>query len=197
MKKILLTGLLSFSALSMFGVGVANALPLQAPVPTNAYITKGGYDVAWAAPCAAEQPSCGPIDLTYQSQFGWQIMSSALFTQLAITAFDFVVTGGNVDYATGNNLDELSGAWLAALTSPYPGGDVAIASPYFSTMHFHADWVNGIDGLWDPISTAAHAEALVVRQHQGNVVPEPSTFLLLAGGISGLGLMGWRKSRKA
>lgn len=197
MKKILLTGLLSFSAISMFGVGIANALPLLAPVPTNAYITKGGYDVAWASPCAAEQPSCGPIDLTYQSQFGWQIMSEALFNQLAISAFDFVVTGGNVDYATGNNLDEVSGAYLASVGNPGPGGDVAIASPYFSTAHLHADWSDAIGLYWDPISTNSAADALVVRLQQGNVVPEPSTFLLLAGGISGLGLMGWRKRRKA
>lgn len=196
MKKILLAGILSVSALSMFGVGVANALPLQTPVPTNAYITKGGYDVAWAAPCAAVSPSCGPIDLTYQSQFGWQIMSSALFTQLAISAFDFVVTGGNVDYATGNNLDEVSGAWLAAVSNPFPGGDVAIASPYFSTAHYHADWWDGTGNYWYPITGAALSETLVVRQSQGNVVPEPSTFLLLAGGLSGLGIMGWRSRRK-
>jgi len=170
---------------------IAHALPLNVPVPGNAYITKGGYDVAWAAPCAATAPSCGVIDLTYQSQFGWEIMTEELFNQLNISAYDFVVEGGNVDYFTGNNLDEVSNATLSNLDAPLPQGDLAIAVPYFSTVHLHADWGNGRDGVWDPISTSSIAEALVVRVADGAAVPEPSMLALL-----GIGLLGFRFARK-
>jgi len=168
----------------------ANAAPILQPVPDNAYITIDGYDVAWAAPCAPEQPSCGVIDLTYQSQFGWDIMSTEMFNLLGISATDFVVAGGNVDYITGNNLDEISGARLSAIGAVPPTGDVAIAVPYFSTAHLHADWQDGYRNLWAPLTGISWHEALVVRD-----VPEPTTLALFGIGLAGMGFA--RRKKKS
>ena len=180
------------SALAFAGAVIAtnaSAATLNVEVPSNAYITKGGYDIAWAGPCAAEGASCGQIDLSYQSQFGWEIMSLALFQQLAVTALDFVVDGGNVDYATGNNYDEVSGATLDAVYGPYlPNGDLAIAVPYFNPTYKHADWANGVEDLWDPISDASWAEALVVRVSNGVDAPAPAALGLFGLALRVIGL---------
>ncbi len=88
-------------AIGLFVLGVANissAALINEEVPGNAYITIGNYDVAWASP-ASNHPD-DRIDLSFQSQFGWEIMSEYLFKTLDIDAFDFVVEGGNVDFAT-------------------------------------------------------------------------------------------------
>ena len=37
-------------ALFATAISTTAALPINAPVATNAYITKGGYDVVWAGP---------------------------------------------------------------------------------------------------------------------------------------------------
>lgn len=172
---------------------ISNGALLNAEVPDNAYITIGGFDVAWAAPCAAENPSCGQIDLSYQSQFGWQIMTEDIFYTLSIDYLDFVVENGNVDYVTGNNLDEVSRAFLGGLGSIPVPGDVAIAVPYFSSLHYYADWKNGFENLWDPISTSEYAEALVYRGTAAPV-PEPSSILLFIAGLAFL--IGKQTNRK-
>ncbi|HKX64965.1 MAG TPA: hypothetical protein VJM78_06610, partial [Rhizomicrobium sp.] len=50
----------------------AQAAFINAPVPTNAYITFGSFDWAWANPCAPSG-GCGDIDLSYQSTQGWRL----------------------------------------------------------------------------------------------------------------------------
>ena len=147
----------------------ANAI-LMTEVSDNAYITVDGYDIAWAAPCALVTPSCGPVDLSYQSQFGWEAMSSTLFNQLGITASDFMFEGANVDAFTGNNLDEISGATLAQNPSL---GDIAVAAPWFSNNYLHVDWINGDAGLWSfsDNNGVDYGESLVVRVSQNQPIP--------------------------
>jgi len=53
-----------------------SALPLNVLFRVNAYITIGLHDWAWANPCNPDPPSCGTIDLTYQSQCGWRLPTS-------------------------------------------------------------------------------------------------------------------------
>jgi hypothetical protein len=185
MKRTLLG--CALAAFTFAGANEAAALPLNVDVPTNAYITIGNFDWAWAAPCAPVQPSCGPIDLSFQSQFGWRLPTVAEFTTSAIDANDFIKPGGNVDGATGNGFDEASGAWVWGA----PGGvDLAIAVPYFSTQHAHADFPNGAAGLWallvSPSWSSSYYETLVVRDSnvQPAPVPEPGTMALFGIGAA-------------
>jgi len=165
---------------------VANGALYNVEVPANAYVTIDGFDVAWAAPCAAEGESCGKIDLTFQGQFGWQIMTKEVFDSLSIDYLDFVVVGGNVDFVTGNNLDEVSKAYLGGPgTAVKVPGDVAVAAPYFSSTHKYVDWANGVENLWDPISDSQYAEALVYRPIAAPV-PVPATVFLLGTGLVAL-----------
>jgi hypothetical protein len=157
--------------------GMASAALIDAPVPSNAYVTIGNYDVAWVSPVDEGYY----LDLSYQSQFGWQVMTAAVFNQLGLSAFSFVKVGGNVDYFTGNNYDEVSGATLAYLVGQLPGGDVAIAVPYFSTQYYHADWGDGNAGLWNFTGDTFGFETLAYRQ-----VPVPGAVWLLGTGLAGL-----------
>lgn len=163
----------------------ANGALYNAEVPANTYVTINGFDVAWAAPCAAEGNSCGNIDLSFQGQFGWQVMTKEVFESLSIDYLDFVVVGGNVGYFTGNNLDEISGARIGARCSFEVPGDVAVAAPYFSSTHDYVDWANGALNIWDPISDDPCAEALVYRPSV-STVPVPGALLLLGTGLAAL-----------
>jgi len=174
-KKLFLLAIVMSVIFSM--AGMASAALLDAPVPSNAYITIGNYDVAWVSPV----DETFSLDLSYQSQFGWKVMTADVFNQLGISAFSFVKVGANVDYFTGNNLDEVSGANLQFFPGVLPTGDVAIAVPYFSTQYYHADWGNGVDGLWNFTGDAFHFETLAYRQ-----VPVPAAVWLFGTGLAGL-----------
>jgi len=161
--------------------GIASAALIDAPVPSNAYITVGGYDVAWVSPT---DESSGEIDFSYQSQFGWQLMTGALFNQLGISASSFVKAGANVDYVTGNNYDEVSGAFLGAVYGTPPNGDVAIAVPYFSTQWYHADWGDAQAGnYWWFQNDSYYNETLAYRV---SAIPVPAAVWLFGTGLAGL-----------
>jgi hypothetical protein len=186
------------AAIAFFGLSsLTNAAVLQSEVTSNAYITKGGYDIAWAAPCAAVSPSCGAIDLSYQSQFGWELMTLDVWNAIGgILATDFVFDGANVDYATGNNLDEASGATVHGGNSNLTG-DIAVASPWFSSSYKHIDWSNGDAGLWSGLdfnlTNASWAEGLVMRKV--SAVPVPAAVWLLGSGL--IGLIGFSNRKKS
>ena len=71
-KKLLLLGSLTLFALS------ARATIFTGPVADDAYVTFGGYDLAWASPCSDGilEPSCGAIDMSEQSAYGWQVIAN-------------------------------------------------------------------------------------------------------------------------
>ena len=96
---------------------------INAPVPTNAFITFGGNDWAWAAPCAPSSPSCGGITLAFQGTLGWRLPTLTEFAT-GPTANDFLFRGANVP-GSGTSVE---GTQFFGAAS-----DGACAAAYFST----------------------------------------------------------------
>lgn len=166
MKKLAFALVASSAALA--GTPAA-AAPIYAPVPTANYITFGGNDWAWAAPCAPSQPSCGVIDLTFQGPLGWRVATAA-------------------DFATGPT--------AADFGTP---ASFKCASAWFSTVHTHCDYSDGAafgieNHPLNPYGDSALLETWVIRDGMG-AIPEPSAWALL---IIGFGMVGaGLRSRKS
>ncbi len=182
MRKI--ASILVAACVGLAVVERAQAAPLNAPVPSNAYITMGGLDWAWANPL----PAANGLDLSYQSQFGWRLPTLAELGG-APDATDFLILGGNVPF---NGTDPVSGAYFSAVNGAYTSAASAgaVAVPYFSNTYSWADWQDGNGQLyfWAGLPNApAWADQLVVRNSQA--VPEAASTLALLvlalGGMAG------------
>lgn len=180
--------LLRISFLALFA---SNAMPtplVEAPLPDNAFVTKNGYQWAWAFAVAPDGSYAGFLpDFSYQSTLGWRLPTPAELA-LAPSPTEFIFPGANVPL--GNN-DPASGAWFAYPTNLL-NGSAACATGYFvnNEAYNHCDWGNApgvgdyFDGTnfvdlslpwWGLPGAPTWAETLAIRD-----VPEPGTILLLS-----------------
>ena len=168
--------LLLAAAMAIAAASPAAAV-INAPVATNAYITFGGLDWAWASPCApgpgyGDGGTGGAIDLTYQATQGWRVADVADFAN-APTAADFQFVGAN-------------------------DNGVACAATWFSTVYQYCDFNDGASGAifnnpGNPYPGNGAVETWVVRGMSA-AVPEPASWAML---IAGFGLVGAAMRRRA
>lgn len=183
MIKKTLTG--AVAALLLLSAGEASAALYNQPVASNAYITIGGLDWAWASPIS------GNVDLSFQGAYGWRLPTALeLLTAPLGTAFQFV--GANVPFGGSDPLS-LS---LFAFTDANLTGAAACAAAYFNATYYHCDWGNAPGNLAGPVpwdgqaGSQWYSESLVVR---GAAVPVPASLGLL--GIALASLVGLRRRR--
>ncbi|MGH7154993.1 MAG: hypothetical protein ACREF3_13790, partial [Acetobacteraceae bacterium] len=158
MRKLL------FSLMGLVLAAPAYALPINSPVPTNAYISFDGLDWAWGGPCPYSGGCFATGDLTYQSTQGWRLPTTAELSAIPTNfANDFVFAGANVPLGGS---DPVSGATFTGS----PPAAAACATPYFNTAATWCDWGDGASGDWAGApGSGSFAEQLYVR---GAAVPE-------------------------
>jgi len=185
MKKQILIAI----ATAAFASGAAQGALVNAPVPTNAYITFGGLDWAWASPCSPTGCSGGQdvLDLSFQAGQGWRLPTMAEFAARP-SHTDFVFRGANVPFGGA----DANGTTFTG----NPGSDAACAAAYFTAGAFnHCDFGDGAIGaiFGNPqYAGVPNVETWLVR---GNgAVPEPATWAML---ILGMGIVGSAMRRKA
>ena len=179
----------ALTAALVLGSASAEAALVNAPVPSNAYITFAGLNWAWASPL-----DFSSVDLSYQSQFGWRLPTAAELAN-APSALNFLFSGANVPLGGS---DPVSGA-VWQFTSATLTGPAALAAPYFSDFR-HGDWGNGPGSAGGNVipwagqpGAESVSESLVVRVASG--VPEPATWAMMLIGFAGLALAARRRAQ--
>jgi hypothetical protein len=177
MKQLLLASAFGFAAMASVP---AHAI-INAPVPTENYITFGGLDWAWASPCAPEG-GCSSIDLSYQSTQGWR----------APTASEWAARPSVPDFGPSDNF-ACASAWFDIFYThcdyfdpDYPGSPVAGVQPTGVVW----DWGYGTS---DYQGFQGLAETWLVRDSLPGGIPEAATWALMLAGFGMVGVAARRR----
>ncbi len=174
-----------------------NFTPLNAPVPSNAYIDYNGLEWAWA-----DSTNGDAADLSYQGAFGWRV-PTALELATAPLAINFLTANGNAPY---NGVDAISGSYFSPELAPVYTAAMsagACAAGYFSHYAAACDFADGDGQPFGPWAgtlpvTPDFSDQLYVRAIPTggpggggpiSAAPEPSTWLLMMAGLAGAGLV--------
>jgi len=190
---------LSFALVTIAAPSAFSTPLVEAPLPSNAYITKNGYEWAWIFAVASDGSYGGLVpDFSFQGPLGWRLPSTEEMV-FAPVATDFQFPGANVPFGTG---DPLSGAYFAYPT-PTLTGNAACAAAYFVSEAFenHCDWANAPGSgpgnpdteehpWWGQPGAVNYSESLAIR-----AVPEPAALTLLTVGLAGLAAVSGVMSR--
>ncbi|MES2538349.1 MAG: PEP-CTERM sorting domain-containing protein [Pseudomonadota bacterium] len=167
---IKLAKLATVTVAATFSFGAAHGVTLlgQAPDP-SLIVSAGGMEWVYAAPCAGEGASCGPVQLHHDFVFATDAQWNASFASRVALANAFTT----------------------------PNGGALCAASYFSTVHNHCDLSDISAGyIWhsplgDPSGrNSSAAETFLVRASAVSV-PEPASIALF-----GMGLLGFAASRR-
>ena len=151
--------------------------------PSGGYTTQAYYEVVLGGqPMTAAQQAYSNLedqlrDMGFLSEFGGNIALGQIFYHIAY---------GLAAPPPPSTLDLASGGSDLAPPFVTPGGLVAGASDAAATGSVGADSI-----FTSEASVGAGLTGTTIA------VPEPSTWAMLLLGFAGLGLMGWRASRKA
>jgi hypothetical protein len=172
------------------------AAQIDAPIPTNAYITYNGLDWAWGGPINNQDGSW----LTYQGSQGWRLPTQQELAN-APNGVNFLFAGANVPF---QGTDPISGAAFAYQDANYLSAQSAgaCATPYFGSGYAHCDFgdANGeLTGPWAGTNgNQGNSDQLFVRASASTTpgVPEPATWTTLIVGFGGIGAMMRRRTSK-
>jgi hypothetical protein len=161
----------------------ASAAIIDAPVPTNAYITFEGLDWAWGGPCAFGF-GCGDTQIDYQAALGWRVPTPAELALIPVNfALLFVFDGANVPH---DGADPVSGAFF---WGGGPSGAAACATPYFSSSFSHCDWFDGAFGAWAGLPNYGGLDEQLYVRGDALGIAEPASLALVGPALAGLALL--------
>ena len=184
MNKLVLIASASFAALT----AIPASASIDVEVPSNAYITFGGLQWAWAYPLPGDANL-----LSFQGSLGWRLPTADELASAPL-ATDFLFAGANVPFLGS---DPISGASFQATNGSYAaaGSAGACAAPYFSDGYAHCDFQDGNGqpyGPWYSPGGAGFGDQLFVRAVAD--VPEPASWALMLIGFGAIG--GAMRSRR-